>query len=64
MDKVRASAAEAVADIPSGATLAVGGFGLCGIPSVLIDALLEPAPTTWRSCPTTAASTTGASACC
>jgi 3-oxoacid CoA-transferase subunit A len=41
MDKVVASAAEAVADIPSGATLAVGGFGLCGIPSVLIDALLE-----------------------
>ena len=41
MDKVVASAAEAVADIPSGATLSVGGFGLCGIPSVLIDALLE-----------------------
>ncbi len=36
-----ASAAEAVADIPPGATLAVGGFGLCGIPSVLIDAVLE-----------------------
>ena len=36
-----ASAREAVADIPSGATLAVGGFGLCGIPSVLIDAPLE-----------------------
>ncbi|MDZ5621108.1 CoA transferase subunit A [Nocardioides sp. HM23] len=41
MDTVRASAAEAVADIPSGATLAVGGFGLCGIPSVLIGALLD-----------------------
>ncbi|MFL6023740.1 MAG: CoA transferase subunit A [Marmoricola sp.] len=41
MDKVVASAAEAVGDIPDGATLAVGGFGLCGIPSVLIDALLE-----------------------
>ena len=41
MDKVVASAAEAVADIPSGATLAVGGFGLCGIPSALIDALLD-----------------------
>jgi 3-oxoacid CoA-transferase subunit A len=40
MDKVVASAAEAVADIGSGATLAVGGFGLCGIPSVLIEALL------------------------
>jgi len=41
MDKVVGSAAEAVADIPSGASLAVGGFGLCGIPSVLIDALLD-----------------------
>ena len=41
MDKVIASAAEAVADIPDGATLTVGGFGLCGIPSVLIQALLD-----------------------
>src|SRR6476620_5282822 len=41
MNKVVASAAEAVADIRSGSTIAVGGFGLCGIPSVLIDALLE-----------------------
>jgi 3-oxoacid CoA-transferase subunit A len=40
MDKVVASAREAVADIPSGATLAVGGFGLCGVPIALIDALL------------------------
>ncbi len=41
MDKVVSSAADAVADIPDGARLAVGGFGLCGIPSVLIDAILE-----------------------
>jgi 3-oxoacid CoA-transferase subunit A len=41
VDKVVASAAEAVADIPDGATLSVGGFGLCGIPSVLIEALLD-----------------------
>src|SRR3954466_16241869 len=41
MDKVVASAAVAVADVPDGATLAVGGFGLCGVPSVLIEALLE-----------------------
>ncbi len=41
MDKVVASAAEAVADISSGSRLAVGGFGLCGIPSVLIEAVLE-----------------------
>ncbi|MHA7126715.1 CoA transferase subunit A [Janibacter indicus] len=39
MDKVVSSSAEAVADIPDGATLAVGGFGLCGIPSVLIAEL-------------------------
>jgi 3-oxoacid CoA-transferase subunit A len=39
VDKVIASAAEAVADIPEGATLAVGGFGLCGIPGELIRAL-------------------------
>jgi 3-oxoacid CoA-transferase subunit A len=41
MDKVVASPREAVADIPDGATLAVGGFGLCGVPIKLIDALLE-----------------------
>jgi 3-oxoacid CoA-transferase subunit A len=41
MDKVVASAAEAVADVPDGARLSVGGFGLCGVPSVLIEALLE-----------------------
>lgn len=41
MDKVVLRAVDAVADIPSGATIAVGGFGLCGIPSVLINALLE-----------------------
>src|SRR4051794_39880735 len=39
MDKTVASAAQAVADIPDGASLAVGGFGLCGIPSELIRAL-------------------------
>jgi len=41
MDKVVSSAAEAVADLQDGATLAVGGFGLCGIPSVLIRAVLD-----------------------
>lgn len=39
MDKVVSSAADAVADIASGSTISVGGFGLCGIPSVLIEAL-------------------------
>ena len=41
LDKVVGSAREAVSDIPAGASLAVGGFGLCGIPMVLIQALLE-----------------------
>jgi len=39
IDKVVGSADEAVADVPSGATLVVGGFGLCGIPENLIAAL-------------------------
>jgi 3-oxoacid CoA-transferase subunit A len=41
VDKVVGSAAEAVGDIRDGARLSVGGFGLCGIPSVLIEALLQ-----------------------
>jgi 3-oxoacid CoA-transferase subunit A len=41
VDKVISSAAQAVADIRNGSSLAVGGFGLCGIPSVLIEALLD-----------------------
>jgi len=41
MDKTVGSPSAAVADIPSGASLAVGGFGLCGIPSDLIAALHE-----------------------
>ena len=39
MNKVLASAAEAVERIPDGATILMGGFGLCGIPETLIDAL-------------------------
>jgi 3-oxoacid CoA-transferase subunit A len=41
MDKTVASTAAAVGDIPDGVSLAVGGFGLCGIPLRLIQALLE-----------------------
>jgi 3-oxoacid CoA-transferase subunit A len=40
VDKTVDSAEAAVADIPGGASLAVGGFGLSGIPWVLIGALL------------------------
>ncbi|MET9662789.1 CoA transferase subunit A [Streptomyces sp. NPDC006510] len=43
MDKVVATAVEAVADVPDGASLAVGGFGLSGVPNVLIQALYERA---------------------
>lgn len=41
LDKVIDSPAQAVADIPHGSSLAVGGFGLAGIPWFLIEALLE-----------------------
>lgn len=37
--KVVGDAADAVACIPDGALIAVGGFGLCGIPSSLIEAV-------------------------
>ena len=45
MDKVLASCAEAVEDIRSGASIAVGGFGLNGIPHNLISALLDQGAT-------------------
>jgi 3-oxoacid CoA-transferase A subunit len=41
VSKVQASAAAAVADIPDGAVLMAGGFGLCGIPENLLAALRE-----------------------
>ncbi len=41
MNKVYATAREACADIPEGATLLAGGFGLCGIPESCIRALRE-----------------------
>lgn len=41
MNKVVANADEAIRDIPDGATLLVGGFGLCGIPENLIAALVR-----------------------
>ena len=48
MDKTVTSAARALADVPSGASLAVGGFGLCGVPAELIDALLAGPATDLR----------------
>ena len=45
MDKTVTSAAEAVADIPDRSTLAVGGFGLVGVPIELIRAVLAQGAT-------------------
>jgi acyl CoA:acetate/3-ketoacid CoA transferase alpha subunit len=44
-DKVYDSAAAAVADVADGASLAVGGFGLCGVPTQLIAALHDAGTT-------------------
>src|SRR5215813_11407097 len=41
INKVVASAEDAVRDVRDGATLVVGGFGLCGIPENLIAALVR-----------------------
>ncbi len=45
LDKTLPTTDAAVADIPDGATIAVGGFGLVGIPARLIDALREQGAT-------------------
>jgi 3-oxoacid CoA-transferase subunit A len=41
MNKVVANADDAIQDIPDGATIMIGGFGLCGIPENLIQALVR-----------------------
>jgi 3-oxoadipate CoA-transferase, alpha subunit len=41
INKLIASAAEALSDVPDGATLMIGGFGTAGLPNELIDALME-----------------------
>jgi len=41
MNKLVASADEAVRDVTDGCMIMVGGFGLCGIPADLIDALVR-----------------------
>src|SRR6478672_7625768 len=45
IDKTFPSAQEAVADIPDGATVMIGGFGNAGMPSELIDGLIEQGAT-------------------
>lgn len=42
--KIFSSASEATKDIKDGQTLVVGGFGLCGIPANLINALVKHKP--------------------
>jgi 3-oxoadipate CoA-transferase, alpha subunit len=39
------AAGEAVAGIPDGATVLVGGFGMAGMPTALIDALIDQGAT-------------------
>lgn len=42
MDKIRSSARDLVGDlVKDGMTIAVGGFGLCGVPFLLIEALRD-----------------------
>jgi 3-oxoacid CoA-transferase subunit A len=41
MNKVVTNAQEAISDIPNGATIMLGGFGLCGIPENCIAALVD-----------------------
>ena len=41
MNKVVTNADEAIRDIPDGTTIMIGGFGLCGIPENLIQALVR-----------------------
>jgi len=41
IDKISPSAAAALADVPDGATVMIGGFGTAGLPNELIDALID-----------------------
>lgn len=45
MNKVYAHAGDALRDVPDGASVAVGGFGLSGVPWVLVEALLAQGAT-------------------
>ena len=41
IDKIVASPADAVRDVPDGATVMIGGFGTAGLPDELVEALIE-----------------------
>ncbi len=65
MNKVYASAAEALAGVVrDGQTIAVGGFGLCGIPEALIAALRDSGAKQLTCISNNAASMASAWACC
>jgi 3-oxoacid CoA-transferase len=49
MNKVFATPESAIADIRDGASVMIGGFGLCGIPENLVAALLKIAPRNLRT---------------
>jgi len=49
LKKVAENADAAVADIPDGAIIMIGGFGLCGIPENLIEALVRRRPKNLRT---------------
>jgi 3-oxoacid CoA-transferase subunit A len=60
MDKVVNTAAKAVIGIVDGSSLAVGGFGLCGVPSVLIKELHHIGVTDLEACSNNCGPMTGA----
>ena len=65
LNKIYPSAAAALKGIVAdGQLMAVGGFGLCGIPEALIDALRDSAVKNLTVIPTTPASMVSASASC
>src|SRR5271157_655287 len=49
MNKVVANADEAIRDVFDGATIMIGGFGLCGMPENLIRALVRKGPKNLRT---------------
>jgi 3-oxoacid CoA-transferase len=50
IDKVFPSAAEAIKNLKSGSTLLCGGFGLCGVPNTLIEAVKDNKSITGLTC--------------
>lgn len=64
MDKRIGSPDAALADLRDGMTILMGGFGLCGIPENLIEAVRRKGTKVSPSSATTLVSTVSASGCC